>query len=300
MGMSSDDEQKDNFVDPDLLEVAQPGETLPVLSTPFPDPVLGTIMSFVVSASDKRGLDRLRAIDPRIQRAIDNNLSLFAVAGAQLDFECKTGPLKQLDGTWDFQFKQQSHSSNLFCFKKGDMTLYLVWIDSAFGHVPADDHPHHKEFSEAGHILMRKHQFKLYVTSAPPAPSTHAPPAPSTHDPQGDDTRVKYDVTRVKYVTKTGETRYYTRKTEREPENAQPPENKKPGELTYYGFRNLDHPVIPVGSCEQLLPAVLSAWKNTLGSGTWCDVGRDTKFRILNPEAMSQRPDELPRESAPE
>merc|ERR1711964_241769 len=40
-------------------------------------PVLATIMSFVVSASDTTGLDKMRHISPAIKKAIDENLTMF-------------------------------------------------------------------------------------------------------------------------------------------------------------------------------------------------------------------------------
>merc|ERR1711964_622595 len=130
--------------------------------------------------------------------------------------------------------------------------------------------------------MGRKHQFKLYVTSAPPAPTMHALQRWFTNTLPG----VEMAYLRHFYGQEAGQ--------------ALVTSGAFVHELKYHGFRDLDHPVLPVGSCESLLPAVLSSWKKILAAGpgcTWCMWADGTEFRILNPEAMSQRPDELPRET---
>jgi len=70
------------------------------LTTPFPDSVLATIMSFVVSGSNHPELDRMRQTDTRIQQAIDSNLSLFS-RDILLEVECDNRhPLQNLQGVW--------------------------------------------------------------------------------------------------------------------------------------------------------------------------------------------------------
>merc|ERR1711964_27304 len=60
-------------------------------------------MSFLVSGSDQTGVEKLKRIDPKIRKAINNNHSIFSKPQSKIQFEisCQPGhPLQSLQGMW--------------------------------------------------------------------------------------------------------------------------------------------------------------------------------------------------------